>query len=236
MADNGMTLSAAALIDQTAKSFPLAIPVERFLLEPRCRVCRNDDLRRKVNELLATGSSYAMIVRAIEVDNAALDKCDRVTIDSVRNHCARHFPVQNVAKAAYRDILERRAEQNGIDFVNGVATALTPIAYFEIVMLKAYEALVDPNTEVDVSAGMVAAGRLQSLLDSRTEQPDLAELRRKVTQIGEVIRTTVPQEMWAEIVSKLNDYEQPSRHIDDDSDDIPEAYEPDDFDDCSYDY
>ena len=177
-----------------------------------------------------------MIVRALEVDNAALDKCDRVTIDSVRNHTARHFPVQNVAQATYRQILERRAEQNGIDFVNGVTTALTPMAFFEIVMLKAFEALLDPDATVDVGAGMVAAGRLQSLLDSRNEQPDLAELSRRVDQIGEAVRTTVPQEMWAEIVSKLNDYEQPSRDIDDDSDDIPEAYEPDDFDDSSYDY
>ena len=199
-------------------------------------MCRNDDLRRKVNELLATGSSYAMIVRALEVDNAALDKCDRVTIDSVRNHTARHFPVQNVAQATYRQILERRAEQNGIDFVNGVTTALTPMAFFEIVMLKAFEALLDPDATVDVGAGMVAAGRLQSLLDSRNEQPDLAELRRKVHQIGEAVRTTVPQEMWAEIVSKLNDYDQPSRDICNDSDDIPEAYEPEDFDDFHDDF
>jgi hypothetical protein len=35
-------------------------------------------------------------------------------------------------------------------------------------------ALVDWDTKVDVSAGMLAAARLQSLLDSRTEQPDLA--------------------------------------------------------------
>ena len=39
----------------------------------------------------------------------------------------------------------------------GVATTLTPMAFFEIVMLKAYEALVDPHTKVDVSAGMIAA-------------------------------------------------------------------------------
>ena len=42
--------------------------------------------------------------------------------------------------------------------------------------------------------------------------------------------------MWAEIVSKLGDYDQPSRDVDDDSDDLGEAYEPDDFDDSSYDY
>jgi hypothetical protein len=101
-----MTVSAAAPLNiaPQIESVPLAQPMERFHLEPRCRVCRNDVLRRKVNELLATGSSYAMIVRALDADNAVLDKCDRVTIDSVRNHCARHFPVQNVAKATYRDI------------------------------------------------------------------------------------------------------------------------------------
>ena len=232
-----MTVSAMASVAENNETpLPFGGSIERFHLEPRCRVCRDDDLRRKVNELLATGSSYAMIVRAIGEDNAGLGEKDRVTVDSIRRHTSRHFPVQSAAQATYRQILERRAEQNGIDFVNGVATALTPIAYFEIVMLKAYEALVDPDTKVDVSAGMVAAGRLQSLLDSRNEQPDLAELSRRVDQIGEAVRTTVPQEMWAEIVSKLNDYEQPSRDIDDDSDDIPEAYEPDDFDDSSYDY
>jgi hypothetical protein len=34
-----------------------------------------------------------------------------------------------VAKATYRDILERRARENAVDFVEGVATALTPIAF-----------------------------------------------------------------------------------------------------------
>jgi hypothetical protein len=41
--------------------------------------------------------------------------CDRVTIDSVRNHSARHYPVQNVAQATYRDIVERRAKENAPD-------------------------------------------------------------------------------------------------------------------------
>ena len=111
-------------------------------------------LRKKVNDLLATGASYAMVVRALAADNAELDKCDRVTIDSVRNHCGRHFPVQNVAKATYREILERRAKANGVDFVEGVATAITPIAFFETVMVKSYETLVDSDTKVDVNTGM----------------------------------------------------------------------------------
>ena len=112
-----------------------------------------------------------MILRALRDDNAKLDKRDRVTIDSIRQHTKRHFPVQNVAKATYRRILEQRAQQNGVDFVEGVATAITPMAFYETVMVKGYETLVDSGTEVDVSTGMIAAGRLQALIDSRAGGP-----------------------------------------------------------------
>jgi len=39
--------------------------INGFHLEPRCRVCRDDEVREKVNDLLATGSSYAMVLRAL---------------------------------------------------------------------------------------------------------------------------------------------------------------------------
>jgi hypothetical protein len=69
-----------------------------------------------------------------------------------------------VAKATYRDILERRARENAVDFVEGVATALTPIAFFETFMVKSYETLVDSDTRVDVNTGIVAASRLQAVI------------------------------------------------------------------------
>jgi hypothetical protein len=69
-----------------------------------------------------------MIVRALGDDNTTLEQRDRVTIDSIRNHTARHFPVQQVARATYRDILERRAKENSVDFIEGVASAITPPA------------------------------------------------------------------------------------------------------------
>ena len=135
-----MSVSEAVrdFVDDTVESTELATR-NGFHLEPRCRVCRNDVLRKKVNDMLATGASYAMVLRALGEDNAELGKCDRVTIDSIRNHTVRHFPVQNVAKATYREILELRARANGVDFVEGVATAITPIAFLETVMVKSYE-------------------------------------------------------------------------------------------------
>ena len=85
-------------------------------------------MRTKVNDLLATGASYAMVLRALGDDNATLEQRDRVTVDSVRTHTTKHFPVQQTAHATYREIVERRARENRVDFVHGVATALTPFA------------------------------------------------------------------------------------------------------------
>ena len=95
--------AVADVLDETAALNGLAPRHNGFHLEPRCRVCRNDTLRIKVNNLLASEASYTMILRALRDDNA---KPDRVTIDSIRNHTVRHFPVQNVAKPTYRRILE----------------------------------------------------------------------------------------------------------------------------------
>jgi hypothetical protein len=115
--------AASGVIDESVGSKEVVPGADGFHLEPRCRICRNDQVRTKVNDLLATGASYAMVVRALGDDNAKLDKRDQVTIDSVRNHCGRHFPVQQVARATYREILERRANENSVDFIEGASAA-----------------------------------------------------------------------------------------------------------------
>ncbi|HXL61209.1 MAG TPA: hypothetical protein VN959_11170 [Mycobacterium sp.] len=85
-----------------------------------------------------------------------------------------------VAKATYRDILERRARENAVDLVEGVATALTPIAFFETFMVKSYETLVDSDTRVDVNTGIVAASRLQAVIRSRDYSIDIADMVARI--------------------------------------------------------
>ncbi|AHD23633.1 hypothetical protein Y013_04880 [Rhodococcus pyridinivorans SB3094] len=174
-------------------------------LEPRCRVCRNDAVRGKVNEQLASGATYAAIHRALAEDNANVGEADRVTIDSIRRHAARHYPVQNVAKATYRDILEQRARENGVDFVDGVATAVTPLAFLETVVVKSYQALVSGAVTVDANTAVNAAVKLQTLLDARKGDGDIAEMLVELSKIKDAVRSTVPKEMWADILAKLED-------------------------------
>jgi hypothetical protein len=180
-------------LDESIESPP---SIKEFHLEPRCRVCRDDEVRTKVNDLLATGSSYAMVLRALDEDNARLDQCDRVTIDSIRNHCVRHFPVQNVARATYREIVERRAREAQIDFVNGVATALTPIALYECVMNEAFRRLVDGNVDVSADTGLRAAEKLRAIMREDEDGFDRAKMLAEYGRFVEAARTFIPEENW----------------------------------------
>ncbi len=59
-----------------------------------------------------------------------------------------------------------------------------------------------------MNTGIVAAGRLQSLIDSRDYSRDLLVMRVQMDQICDAVKSTVPQEMWVEIIEKLEELEQ----------------------------
>jgi hypothetical protein len=193
-------------------------------------VCRNDIVRAKVNELLGSGATYRAILRAVDEDNDKLDQRDQVTISSIRNHTERHFPTQSVARATYRAILEERAKQNGVDFVNGVATAITPMALYETVMARGYETLVDPDTKVDVNMAMIAAGRLQTMIESRANGTSIADMLVQMNRIISAVKSTVPEDLWPEILRRINGDD---AALEPPVDEEPDAFDPDEdpFDD-----
>jgi hypothetical protein len=55
-----MTEEARGVVDEFVESTELAPGTNGFHLEPRCRVCRNDVVRTKVNNLLANGLVLAL--------------------------------------------------------------------------------------------------------------------------------------------------------------------------------
>ena len=182
------------------------IVTEGLVLEPRCRICRNDTARQQVNTMLAQGHSYAGILRALENHNQQLRRRDRVTIDSVRNHSARHFDVQNVARASYREILERRAQANGVDFVYATGTAVTPLAFLETVMVRGYQTLIEENTVVTPMEGLKAALKLHELLHrDPNSAAEINRMRGELDRIITAIREVVPEAMWPLILDKLDD-------------------------------
>ena len=59
------------------------------VVESRCRVCRDNERRERVNSLLTQGLSFAAIARTVTGGGQA------ISVDSVRRHADRHFPVQH---------------------------------------------------------------------------------------------------------------------------------------------
>ena len=70
------------------------------------------------------------------------------------------------------------------------------LAFYEVVMAKAFRTLVDDGTEVSVETGLRAAEKLQSVLDGRERGTDVLELKVQLGKISEAVRSVVPQSMW----------------------------------------
>jgi len=77
------------------------------------------------------------------------------------------------------------------------------MALLETVMVRGYEKLVDPDTDVDVKTGMAAACRLQEMIDSHTDQVDWARTNADMGRIVEVVRAFIPSERWPEVQAAL---------------------------------
>ena len=139
--------------------------------------------------------------------------------------------MQNVAKATYREILERRAGENRIDFIDGVATALIPLAFFEIVMHMAFRSVVEDGGDVSVETGLRAAEKLQAVHDKCDPGDDIADMRRQVNMILDAVKAVVPQEMWGDIAEKLDQLEQHREVLDAETEDFDDedAYDPTEF-------
>jgi hypothetical protein len=86
----------------TRTTAPVRADFERR--EPRCRICRDESVRIRVNELLdwrgvpiflARGKfhriTYAEILRDLAPINEGRDKKDRITYDSLWVHAKRHY-------------------------------------------------------------------------------------------------------------------------------------------------
>ena len=71
-------------------------------------------------------------------------------------------------------------------------------------MAKGYETPVDPDTKVDVNTGMIAAGRLQALIESRAGRTSMVDMWVKMDRIIRAIHSSVPEELWPEILRKID--------------------------------
>ena len=67
---------------------------------------------------------------------------------------------------------------------------------------------------MDVNTAMIAAGRLQSLLDTRSGQPDMIDILVKQNRIIDAVKSMLPESSWPELVRRLEGIRQPAEPLD----------------------
>ena len=170
---------------------------ETYCSEPRCHVCQNPAVQVQVNEMLAWGWSYTPIARALAADG------HDVSVDSVRIHAKRHFPDQCAEAALYREMLERRAAHGEIDVEAG--TAITPLAYLETLMTKAYQTLVHEDTKVSPEMGLRAAEKLHKATGGADPHAERVKILAELGRVIEVVKDILPRDRWPELQARLRE-------------------------------
>lgn len=62
----------------------------------------------------------------------------------------------------------------------------------------------DADTKVDVKTAVIAAGRLQALIDAGAGQPDVVDMRVKVNRIINAVRSMLPESLWPELLRRID--------------------------------
>lgn len=209
----------------------------KFVPETRCRVCQEESSRTLVNRLLSAGLTYQAIVNALEPLNAVRPKNNKINYSSVWQHARRHFPIEEAARAVYREILEKRAAEQDQDFIAGTGSIVNVFSYLEAMANKGWETMSDPQTTVSAQEGMAAVVKLHELTRKDVGFQEQAEAQRQMGRIIQTVLEVVPEELRPEIMRRLRDEKRPEQVLDveevdeDVEDDLDDEYDPDDEDD-----
>jgi hypothetical protein len=97
-------------------------------------------------------------------------------------------------------------------------------------MLRGYETLLAADTKVDVQTAMAAASKLQAIIESREGQADAAQIYVQMNRIIDAMKSTVPEELWPEILRKLEGEAEPvTGDHDEDLEADEDEYDPAEF-------
>jgi hypothetical protein len=185
IANKGLTLdeSVVAEIERLRAEGELG---DGYKTVPQCYVCCEVESRELVNKLIAAGLTNREIAESCAGINSrrSLDKDKReIAARNIWYHRKNHFNVDEPALALYRDILERRAEEQQKDHLNGIGHAVTPYAVLETVMTKGYSLVTDPLVPITIKETMDAATKLHELTNRDAGQRQMAEVLATMNRI-----------------------------------------------------
>ncbi len=175
----------------------------------RCRICRDEGVRKLVNTLLAHGTTVRSIADLVNQANINDGRGKEViTYDVIWYHSRNHFDIQAPAVKVYQEILERRAAEDGKDIREAVGTAVNAMSYLETMMVKGYATMTDEYTRVTAKEGADAAVKLHEMTREDAGIQERAEIMRKMNFVISAVMSVVPESYHPAILARLEGHNQ----------------------------
>ena len=172
----------------------------------RCRICRDDDVRKLINTLHGYGLTTRSIVDVVESSglNSGRGSRDQITYDVIWRHTKKHFDIDAPAREIYREILARRAAEEGKDIEHGV----------------------DENTRISYSDGAKAVIKLHELTRQDAGVQEIAEVMRKMNYVINAVLTAVPEQYHGDILAIMEGKEPTRKAVTAEAEEIDDGYDP----------
>lgn len=151
-------------------------------IEPRCKVCTHPN-RAWIEMLILRGASYSSIEATIP---PAAEGEETISRKSFANHAAKHMSHE---KIAYREIIEREANLQGMNQNQGAQNIITARGVLEIMIRKGYEHLLDEKTTVE-ARDLIQLAKIMGDMDSKKYEIGLDELRSQFDIFLQAIKET----------------------------------------------
>lgn len=172
-----------------------------FKREPRCKVCKLPPSKRDfIDRMLVLGYTYAQIRKSC-VDPGQLN-VPQVTYSSIRTHDQRHLQYEN---AAIREFVRRRAEQDGMNYIEGTQRVLTGLALTDLVMSQTFDGIINGELKVTVNDGLRAVSLQESIKGEELKNFGVQLAYQQLGLIIEVVREELTPEQWHRVALKLQE-------------------------------
>ena len=199
----------------------------------RCRICRDDDVRKVINNLHSYGLTTRSIMDVVESTglNSGRGQKDQISYDVIWRHTKNHFDIDTPAREIYREILARRAAEEGKDIDHAVGSAVNALSFLETVMVRGYQDLVDEGTRIPYTDAMKAAVKLHELTRQDAGVQEIAEVMRKMNYVISAVLTAVPEQYHGDILAIMEGKEPARKAV---TADVQDVEEDDEFDPAAF--
>ena len=168
-----------------------AAPIE--IVEPRCKVCKSK-YRHHMEEMLLRGMSYTSIGKFFE--NLGED----VNRKNLASHKDNHM---NLAGAALRNVMEKRAREALINVEESEGYIMTKLGMLESMLHKVWERINDDTIEWK-PGDVIQIMQYIEKLEAQQRNIALDEIMLEARCFSDAVKSIIPQSQWEEIVDRFD--------------------------------